>query len=244
LFALSIAILALYTAIHYAFNVVAAGHFPSEAQTTGFFGLFYGATGIGTLIVTSFLLRLLLRWIGAGNIYTWVCGAYLVVALVLSATFGGHGPAVELWTLFALNLANFLLLDSVVAPTYQVLIKLVPQRHSDGVRMIMEGGTRILTSFLVGRGFPMTTSLSAMLVAVSNLLLNLWCIPHYGIAGAAVAGTISYSLGALYLMRSFHRMTGISYTRLWRLQPNDFHLLRQLWQRIKSTRNDDHQSPT
>jgi len=108
--------------------------------------------------------------------------------------------------------------------------------------MIMEGGTRILTSFLVGRGFPMTTSLSAMLVAVSNLLLNLWCIPHYGIAGAAVAGTISYSLGALYLMRSFHRMTGISYTRLWRLQPNDFHLLRQ--QRIKSTRNDDHQSPT
>lgn len=109
--------------------------------------------------------------------------------------------------------------------------------------LIMESGTRILTSFLVGRGFPMTTSFSAMIVAVSNLLLNLWCIPHYGIAGAALAGTISYSLGALYLMRSFHRMTGISYTRLWRLQPNDLHLLRQLWLRIKSTRNDD-QSPT
>lgn len=109
--------------------------------------------------------------------------------------------------------------------------------------LIMESGTRILTSFLVGRGFPMTTSFSAMIVAVSNLLLNLWCIPHYGIAGAAGAATISYSLGALYLMRSFHRMTGISYTRLWRLQPNDLHLLRQLWLRIKSTRNDD-QSPT
>lgn len=109
--------------------------------------------------------------------------------------------------------------------------------------MIMESGTRILTSFLVGRGFPMTTSLSAMLVAASNLLLNLWCIPQYGIAGAAAAGTISYALGALYLMRSFHRMTGISYSRLWLLQPNDLHLLRQLWLRIKSTRNDD-QSPT
>ena len=109
--------------------------------------------------------------------------------------------------------------------------------------MIMESGTRILTSFLVGRGFPMITSLSALLVAVSNLLLNLWCIPRYGIAGAAVTGTISYSLGALYLMRYVHRMTGISYTRLWLLQPNDLHLLRQLWLRIKSTRNDD-QSPT
>ncbi len=108
--------------------------------------------------------------------------------------------------------------------------------------MIMESGTRILTSFLVGRGFPMTTSLSAMLVAVSNLLLNLWALPHYGIAGAAVAGTISYTLGAIYLLHSFQRMTGISYPRLWLLQPSDFHLLRQVWLRIKSTRNDD-QSP-
>jgi O-antigen/teichoic acid export membrane protein len=109
--------------------------------------------------------------------------------------------------------------------------------------LIMESGTRILTSFLVGRGFPMTTSFSAMIVAISNLLLNLWCIPHYGIAGAALAGTISYSLGALYLMRSFHHLTGISYARVWLLQSNDLHLLRQLWLRIKSTRNDD-QSPT
>ncbi|MBI2501850.1 MAG: HEAT repeat domain-containing protein [Candidatus Latescibacteria bacterium] len=151
LFVLSIAILALYTAIHYAFNVAAAAHYPTEAQTTGFFGLFYGATGIGTLVVTTFLLRLVLRWVGAGNVYTWVCGGYLLVALALSATFGGRGLFPELWTIFAFNLVNFLLLDSVVAPTYQVLIKLVPQRHSDGARMIMEGGF-MLVGGLVGAG--------------------------------------------------------------------------------------------
>ncbi|MCC7261642.1 MAG: cyclic nucleotide-binding domain-containing protein [Candidatus Latescibacteria bacterium] len=170
LFVLSIGILALYTAIHYAFNVVAASHYQSEAQTTGFFGLFYGATGIGTLIVTTFLLRLVLRWVGAGNTYTWVCGVYLLVALVLSATFGGHGPFAELWTVFALNLANFLLLDSVVAPTYQVLIKLVPQRHSDGARMIMEGGF-MLVGGLVGAG--LTALHAQQLLTLQQMFLAL-----------------------------------------------------------------------
>lgn len=151
LFVLSIAVLALYTAIHYAFNVAAAACFPSEAQTTGFFGLFYGATGIGTLVVTTFLLRRVLRWAGAGSVYTWVCGVYLAVVLALGAAFGGGGMLDQLWAVFALNLVNFLLLDSVVAPTYQVLIKLVPQRHSDGARMIMEGGF-MLVGGLAGAG--------------------------------------------------------------------------------------------
>lgn len=180
LFALSIGILALYTTIHYAFNVVAAARYPSEAETTGFFGLFYGATGIGTLIVTTFALRVVLRWLGVGNTYTWVCGAYLLVALVLGATFGGKGPADALWTVFALNLANFLLLDSVVAPTYQVLIKLVPQRHSDGARMIMEGGF-MLVGGLVGAGL---TALHAQrLLTLEEMFLAM-----AGLSAALVGG--------------------------------------------------------
>ncbi len=151
LFALSIGILALYTSIHYSFNVVATEHFPSEAQTTGLFGLFYGATGLATLVMTTLLLRLVLRWAGAGNVYTWAGGAYLLVALVLLGSFRGALPLSELGAAFALNLVNFLLLDSIVAPTYQVLIKLVPQRHSDGTRMIMEGGF-MLVGGLAGAG--------------------------------------------------------------------------------------------
>ncbi len=180
LFALSIAILAVYTAIHYAFNVAAAVSYPSEAQTTGLFGLFYGVTGVGTLLVTTFLLRLVLRWVGAGNVYTWVCGVYLVVALVLSATFGAYGIAAELWTAFALNLLNFLLLDSVVAPTYQVLIKLVPQRHSDGARMIMEGGF-MLVGGLVGAGL---TALHAQQI----LTLQQMFVTLAGLSAAMVGG--------------------------------------------------------
>lgn len=100
--------------------------------------------------------------------------------------------------------------------------------------MIMESGTRILTSFFVGRGFPLTTSTSAALVAVSNLMMNLCCIPRYGIAGAAVAGTISYTLGAAYLIRAFQRLTGIPYLKILMLQGSDLDLLRQIWLRFQN----------
>lgn len=130
LFLLSIAVLALYTAIHYGFNVVAREHYPSEAEFTGFFGLFYGITGMGTLLVTIFVLRLILRWLGTGHAYLWVCACYGLIALLLLGVFQGALSLPKVGVIFAFNLLNFLLLDSVIAPTYQVLIKLVPQRHS------------------------------------------------------------------------------------------------------------------
>ncbi len=101
--------------------------------------------------------------------------------------------------------------------------------------MIMESGTRILTGFFVGRGLPLTTSISAGLVAASNLLINLWCIPRFGIEGAAVAATISYSLGAVYLIRAFHRMTGFSYVSILCLQHSDVQLMQQIWRRLKNS---------
>ena len=57
LLVLSIGVFGLYTALHYSFNVVTRAHFPSEAGITGIFGLFYGFTGIATLLVTSLGLR-------------------------------------------------------------------------------------------------------------------------------------------------------------------------------------------
>jgi len=144
LFSLSIAVFALYTAIHYGFNVVGRQYYSSEAEITEFFGLFFGLTGVATLFVTTFLLQRLLRWIGTGNVYFWVCVVYSVVAALLIAAFEGVLPLPIIAAIFAGNLLNYLLLDSVIAPVYQVLIKLVPQRNSDGTRMIMEGGFMLL----------------------------------------------------------------------------------------------------
>ena len=170
LFVLSIAIFALYTTIHYGFNVIGREHFPSEAGITEFFGLFYGFTGLATLVVTTFLLQRLLRWMGTGNAYLWVCAVYVLVALLLIGVFEGRLPFPVVGSIFAFNLINFLLLDSVVAPTYQVLIKLVPQRNSDGTRMIMEGGFMLLGG-LAGAG--MTMLHARHLLSLSGLFTSL-----------------------------------------------------------------------
>jgi CRP/FNR family cyclic AMP-dependent transcriptional regulator len=160
LFGLSLVIFAAYTTVHYGFNVVAYDYFEAagdpETKITEFFGLFFGLTGVATLFVTTFLLQRILRWIGTGNVYLWVGVVYVLIAVLLLGVFtdGLAGISGLEWTLvlvflpvlaiFIGNLINFLLLDSVIAPTYQVLVKLVPARNSDGTRMIMEGGFMLL----------------------------------------------------------------------------------------------------
>ena len=93
LFILSIALFGLYTAIHYAFNVVARQHFSSEGEITAFFGLFFGTAGVATLITTTVLLRLLLRWLGVGNIYMWVCVVHTAIAPGPDGRFPGRAAA-------------------------------------------------------------------------------------------------------------------------------------------------------
>jgi HEAT repeat protein len=172
LFVLSIATFAIYTTIHYGFNVVARQHYASEAEITSFFGLFYGTTGVATLIFSTFLLRHVLRWLGAGNVYMWVCAVYAVVSIALYSGFSGILPLSAVAAIFAFNLVNYLLLDSVIAPSYQVLIKLVPARNSDGTRMIMEGGFMLLGG-LVGAGVTLLHARALLTLDQLFLVLTL-----------------------------------------------------------------------
>ena len=178
LFVLSIAIFALYTAIHYAFNVIARQHYTSEGDITAFFGLFFGFAGVATLVVTTMALRHILRLLGAGNVYAWVCVVHLAIAAVLMSVFRDILPLPVVGAIFALNILNYVLLDSVIAPTYQVLIKLVPQRNSDGTRMIMEGGFMLVggllgaaVTALHARDFLTMEQFFAVLAGVSALMV-------------------------------------------------------------------------
>ena len=178
LFVLSLVLFALYTAIHYTFNVVAREHYPAEGDITAFFGLFFGLAGVATLVTTTVLLRHLLRWLGVGNVYLWVCVAHVGVALVLVAVFKGSLPLSPVTVILLLNLLNYVLLDSVIAPTYQVLMKVVPERHSDGTRMIMEGGFMLfggllgaVVTLLHARQWLELWELFALLLALSALMV-------------------------------------------------------------------------
>ena len=173
LFVLSIAVFALYTAIHYGFNVIGRQHFYTESEITEFFGLFFGLTGVATLFVTTFLLQRLLRWLGTRNIYFWVGLVYALVVGLLLGAFENAFPLSIIAAIFAANLLNYVLLDSVIAPAYQVLIKLVPARNSDGTRMIMEGGFMLLGG-LAGAGITSlhadgTLNLSELFIALIAL---------------------------------------------------------------------------
>jgi HEAT repeat protein/ATP/ADP translocase len=161
LFVLSLVLFALYTTIHYGFNVVARTYYPEEGEITAFFGLFFGLAGLATLLTTTLLLRHLLRWLGVGNIYLWVCVSHVGIAAMLALVFGDVLSLPPVWLILGLNLLNYVLLDSVIAPTYQVLMKVVPDRHSDGTRMIMEGGF-MLVGGLLGAGITLLHARDAL----------------------------------------------------------------------------------
>ena len=59
-------------------------------------------------------------------------------------------------------------------------------------------------------------------MAVLNLLLNLWWIPLWGIAGAAVATSISYSAAVMLLARRYVRLAEVRWSELFRFTRDDW----------------------
>ena len=70
--------------------------------------------------------------------------------------------------------------------------------------------TGILSSFLTGRGRPELPFYNSFTSLVLNLVLNLVLIPRYGISGAAMASTVSYSFSALLNYFFLRQMTNVA----------------------------------
>jgi O-antigen/teichoic acid export membrane protein len=105
-------------------------------------------------------------------------------------------------------------------PSVRVLQILLP-----GVFCLL--ALKVLNMDLAGRGRP-GISLYVMTPAlVINVLLNLYLLPRYGACGAALASSISYSLGGIGMMFLYCRWTGLSLGELWRYQRSDFSFLTQ-----------------
>jgi stage V sporulation protein B len=76
------------------------------------------------------------------------------------------------------------------------------------VAMLPLSVARILAGDLKGRGRPGTVSLAMGLAAAVTVGLDLLLIPRLGIAGAAAASVVAYSISAAILAVSFVRLTG------------------------------------
>lgn len=72
------------------------------------------------------------------------------------------------------------------------------------VGIIALSGGKILSNDIAGRGYPQYNVIIGTAAIICNLVLNIFWIPRYGIAGAAWASTVSYTLqfcGSLIVFR-------------------------------------------
>jgi O-antigen/teichoic acid export membrane protein len=84
-----------------------------------------------------------------------------------------------------------------------------------------------LSSFLAGRGRPDLPLLTSLTSVTLNVSLNLALIPRHGIAGAAVASAVSYSLMTGVNIILSRRMAAFPVSDLFLLQKNDLRLIRR-----------------
>jgi O-antigen/teichoic acid export membrane protein len=92
--------------------------------------------------------------------------------------------------------------------------------------------SKVLTSDLAGRGRPQYGAISSLVSLMANVVLNLMLIPRWGINGAAVATSVSYSLATAIVITSFARLTGTSVLQLFAIQKQDVTIYRVLFRDI------------
>jgi len=102
--------------------------------------------------------------------------------------------------------------------------------------VVMYAISNLLTSHLVGRGHPWENNYALALAFVSNLGINLYAIPRFGILGAALASSLSYSLATIYLLRAYQRLSGASLSEMIVPRRDDLHTIKNLKRPL--TRND------
>jgi len=60
--------------------------------------------------------------------------------------------------------------------------------------VVLLGGAKVLSNDMAGRGYPQYNSINAGVASLFTVILDLMLIPSYGVLGAAVASTMSYSV--------------------------------------------------
>ncbi|MDZ7268255.1 MAG: oligosaccharide flippase family protein [candidate division KSB1 bacterium] len=82
--------------------------------------------------------------------------------------------------------------------------------------------TKVIASYALGCGQAQWNTTVSCLGLFSNLALNLWMIPRWGAAGAALAMSLSYSLMAILMVGWFRRFAGVTLHMMFILQTDDW----------------------
>ena len=90
-------------------------------------------------------------------------------------------------------------------------------------------GGRVLGNDIAGRGRPILNTYLNTLTVVVNLCLDVLWIPKFGIAGAAWATTISYSVALIGSLLVYSKISGNSITKIIFIQKSDIALYRNIF---------------
>ena len=118
-----------------------------------------------------------------------------------------------------------LLYSAEFLPSLAALMILLPG-------IVFSGIISILNANIKGNGRPIIPTLSAMLGLITNIPLNFLLIPKYGIRGAALATTISYTIVSISVLIIFSRLSGIGVFKTLFPQKSDFALYSEFGNQI------------
>jgi O-antigen/teichoic acid export membrane protein len=89
--------------------------------------------------------------------------------------------------------------------------------------------SKVLSADFIGRGKPEVTTLASSVALSLNVVLNLVLIPTYGIIGAAIASSISYSTQTFILTFLFLQATPYRLQDLFIISKKDIKLYREIY---------------
>ncbi|MGH9464591.1 MAG: oligosaccharide flippase family protein [Thermoanaerobaculia bacterium] len=125
----------------------------------------------------------------------------------------------------ALGLAAPLLLPALYGSTYSASLEpfliLLPG-------MVLLTLYRVFGGYFTSRGKQGINAATQVVSCIVNVGLNLWLIPRSGIAGAAVASLISYTLETLLIAAAFRRRTQLGLVAMLVPRRGDLALYRRL----------------
>ncbi|WP_077619737.1 flippase [Bacillus sinesaloumensis] len=92
---------------------------------------------------------------------------------------------------------------------------------------------RILSNDLAGRGKPEINMNVSIVTVVSNIVLNILLVPHYGIIGAAASTSVTYSLATVIKLFIFKKQTGVKIYKLLIIQSEDYQFYARILKKVK-----------
>ena len=94
--------------------------------------------------------------------------------------------------------------------------------------IIMLSISRILSADLAARGYPQKTIMPKLTMLLLNIVLNIVLIPKYGVGGAAMATSITYTISSLIIIFIHKKISSSKFLRFLYLSGDDMRKLRRI----------------